>query len=105
MHYCQGLIQKHGQKFWGSPWDRPLNDPIPQELLEKHPDVLTDWANCDNCGTPMCGKPAQHRLRYEDEPDVWLCADHYDEFMEQDEYRRLPNWHELGDYFCNRGRL
>ncbi len=19
MHYCQGLIQKHGQKFWGSP--------------------------------------------------------------------------------------
>ncbi len=88
-HRCKAMIPRLGQRFWGRPWERPLSDPIPPELLERHPDVTLDWDNCDRCGQPMCGKPARFRI----EDDVWLCADHWDSFMEV----RLANWHECAD--------
>jgi hypothetical protein len=94
-----GHLHTHGKLFWGSPHSGPpICDPIPQEVLDKHPDVVTDWMNCDGCGTPLCGRPAPFRVRLTDldgsnEQTFWLCADHYDEFRDQrDEY--LPNWHE-----------
>ena len=78
-HYCQAEVRKIGQKFWGNPSERPLAEPMPPELLERHPDTLTDWDNCEHCKTPMCGKSAHYRLWSDHgDPDVWLCAEHYD---------------------------
>ncbi len=99
MNSCQAYIQKHGQKFWGNPWNPPLNDPIPQELLDKHPDVITDWVHCDGCGEPLCGKPAPFKVTLSDldgsnEETFWLCASHYDEFRAQEKDSMTPNWHE-----------
>ncbi|MGB6734140.1 MAG: hypothetical protein WBE55_00065 [Candidatus Sulfotelmatobacter sp.] len=94
-HYCVGVILKHGQHWWGHPEDGPLSEPIPQELLEMHPDVLLDWSLCENCGTPICGQLAPFKFVVSDMDDtnrvtVYLCAKHYDEMVES----QFPTWHE-----------
>jgi hypothetical protein len=92
-HRCQAEILRPGQKFWGSPSERPCVDPIPPELLDMHPDVLTDWDNCEHCGTPTCGRVANFKIEGTDgEETIWLCADHFDEFMAAEP--KFPVWHE-----------
>jgi hypothetical protein len=90
-HYCVALILRNGQQFWGKAREGPCCDPIPPEVLERHPDVLLDWALCSKCGEPICGKPAPFAIRGEEgEETIWLCAEHYDESVNW----RWPNWHE-----------
>jgi hypothetical protein len=94
-HYCIATILADGQKWWGHPEDGPLSEPIPPELLERHPDVLLDWALCEDCGEPLCGQPAPYKFVVCDTDGtnavtVWLCAKHYDEMVES----QFPVWHE-----------
>jgi len=100
-HFCQAEIIKGGQHFWGSPSERPLADPIPPELMERHPDTLTDWMNCNGCGRAICGRRAAFAIRLNgddveqgyDEEIVHLCADHYDECIAS----RFANWHTCSE--------
>lgn len=93
-HACLGIIISQGQKFWGNPDGSPEVEPMPQELLDRHPDVLTDWTHCD-CGEPLCGQDAPFKFVVSDTDGsnpvtVWLCAKHYDEMVES----QFPVWHE-----------
>ena len=88
--YCKGIIVRNGMKFWGSPHEPPSCDPVPAEVLERCPDVVTNWDNCSECGEPMCGKVARFVLRDDEGWEVWLCAEHYDEQREE----TFPVWHE-----------
>lgn len=93
-HYCTGIIRKHGQHWWGCPEDGPSADPIPDWILERHPDILTFWENCPDCREPICGRPARFEIELcgvDGIEKVWLCADHYDDFIAD---HVLPNWHQ-----------
>ena len=93
-HWCQGNLHRVGQHWWGDPNGKPLCEPVPAEVFEKFPDVITDWGNCDRCGEAVCGKPARFRIVVQEpggeEETIWLCADHSDEQA----LSELPVWHE-----------